>query len=266
MSFDSFGRGQRRGWVTRPGCATDIGPTLRKTTHDQTLKQPETGYVPGAKTRQGATPCATCRIGSFVHRIPALDRDESGFHNHEYLSWRVHQPVLIIVKRMRDVLGAMAYRRSDSAAAVPDRQHSSESISSGARCTSADSIASCRCAPRSSLRMSTVSRERERTIRRPGVARYSSAQHRRDVVVGNRHSPDSCHNVSYRGRCSGAWLAGAHRARWIHNRDRPAPMRSVDAGYLGLLTHRRPYGSNDLIESAVSSVSTDSRTCAAVSA
>ncbi|HEF5869905.1 TPA: hypothetical protein SAY52_000462 [Burkholderia cenocepacia] len=49
------------------------------------------------------------------HRIPAFDYDDCGRDNEEVRSVRVNPLVRIIVQRMRDPLGAMAYRMRDSA-------------------------------------------------------------------------------------------------------------------------------------------------------
>lgn len=147
-----------------------------------------------------------------------------------------------------------------------------------ALCTSAESIASRRCAPWLQLRIAMVSHERgsgEPGADDPEARRRSLPTGAIHVLGRNAGGGTLLWGSGIRSICavtcrmatgrSGAWPAGAHRAAWIHDPDRPAPMLPVDAEYLGLLTHRSPPGSNDLIESIVSSVSMDPRTCPAVS-
>lgn len=71
--------------------------------------------VPNTMRREESVPRCTCRRDSSEHRIPAFDYDDWRRDNDEVRSVRVNPLVRIIVQRMRDPLGAMAYRMRDSA-------------------------------------------------------------------------------------------------------------------------------------------------------
>lgn len=71
--------------------------------------------VPNTTQRDEPMPRSTYRLDSSEHRIPAFDYDDWRRDNDEIRSVRVNPLVRIIVQRMRDPLGAMAYRRRDSA-------------------------------------------------------------------------------------------------------------------------------------------------------